>query len=103
MLKNFKTYQLSVQFYRLCEQTRVPSHLRDQLLRASSSIVLNIAEGAGKTTPKEQARFYGISLGSLRECEAILHIGSQPIAARDNLASQLGACLYTLAKKKAAA
>ena len=46
--------------------------LADQLKRASLSIPLNIAEGNGKFTQKDKARFYHIARGSATECAAIL-------------------------------
>ena len=103
MLKNFRTYQFSVDFFHACEQVVVPTYLRDQLLRASSSVVLNIAEGSGKPTPADQRRFYGIALGSLRECQAILEITKQGEVNLRQLADKLGAHLYVLAKKKSVA
>lgn len=68
MLKHFRTYQLSLQFYQACAQLRIPRHLKDQLLRAASSISLNLAEGSAKPTKKDQMKFFFISFGSLREC-----------------------------------
>ena len=53
MLENFRTYQLAIQYYRLVKRLELPKHLKDQLLRSSSSIVLNIAEGTGKPTLKD--------------------------------------------------
>ena len=44
---------------------------RDQLLRASQSIPLNIAEGNGKPTEGERRRFFEIARGSALECAAI--------------------------------
>ncbi|WFB37559.1 four helix bundle protein [Kiritimatiellota bacterium B12222] len=44
---------------------------RDQWLRASQSIPLNIAEGNGKTTEPDRRRFYEIARGSALECAAI--------------------------------
>lgn len=59
--------------------------LRDQLDRASVSIVLNIAEGAGRFAPADKARHYVIARGSALECRAILDLlearafGSAPV------------------------
>ena len=41
--------------------------LSDQLRRAVISVPSNIAEGMGRTSPKEQVRFIEISYGSLME------------------------------------
>lgn len=41
--------------------------LADQLYRAKSKISTNIAEGYGKSSGKDQARFYEYALGSCRE------------------------------------
>jgi four helix bundle protein len=49
-------------------------NLRDQLERASLSIVLNIAEGAGRCTPPERRRHFIIAFGSVYECAAILDV-----------------------------
>ena len=43
-------------------------------IRASSSIALNIAEGAGEFSPKEKARFYRMARRSATECAAILDV-----------------------------
>ncbi len=50
--------------------------LRDQLDRASVSIVLNIAEGAGCRPPRQKARYYAIARGSASECGAALAIAA---------------------------
>jgi hypothetical protein len=44
--------------------------VRDQIDRASLSIVANIAEGVGVRTPKERDRHFGIARGSAMECGA---------------------------------
>jgi four helix bundle protein len=44
---------------------------RDQLLRASQSIPLNIAEGNGKGTNADRRRFFEIARGSALECASI--------------------------------
>ena len=48
--------------------------LRDQLDRASVSIVLNTAEGAGRVSPADKARFYAMARGSATECAAVLDL-----------------------------
>ena len=49
----------------------VHRHARDQWLRASQSIPLNIAEGNGKRSVKDRARYFEIARGSALECAAI--------------------------------
>lgn len=95
MLRNFRSYQLAKDLYFECEKVRTKDFLKLQLLRASSSVVLNLAEGSGKDTLKDQRRFYIIALGSLREVQAILEIArcSQDI---QTIANELGGCLYRL-------
>ena len=46
-------------------------HARDQWLRASQSIPLNIAEGNGKTATADRRRYFEIARGSALECAAI--------------------------------
>ncbi len=73
-MKNFKTYQLSIDLFHEFRKLKMPAFLHDQLLRASSSVALNLAEGSGKRTPKDQRKFYYQAYGSLRECKAILEL-----------------------------
>jgi four helix bundle protein len=73
-LSDFRSYQLAVQFYRLCSDVRAPLHLRTQLLRAASSVVLNLAEGSARASFRERVRFYDIAMASVRECQAVLDL-----------------------------
>jgi four helix bundle protein len=49
-------------------------NLRSQLIRAATSVALNIAEGSTGQTDVEQARFIGISIRSLVETVACQQI-----------------------------
>lgn len=49
-------------------------HFSDQLFRASSSILFNIAEGAGEQSGAEKSRFYRIARRSATECASILEL-----------------------------
>jgi four helix bundle protein len=48
------------------------SHLADQFTRASTSVVLNIAEGAGKLSKPDKRRYYLTARGSATESAALL-------------------------------
>lgn len=48
--------------------------LADQLRRAATSIVLNIAEGAGEFSKAAKARFYRMARRSGTECAAVLDV-----------------------------
>ncbi|MCC6278109.1 MAG: four helix bundle protein [Oligoflexia bacterium] len=98
MLKSFRTYQLSLQFYQACSKLKLPKHLKDQVLRASSSITLNVAEGSAKPTKRDQMKFYFISFGSLRECQAVLSLSGQTNPELLDLADHIGACLFRLTR-----
>ena len=95
MLKNFKTFQISIEFHKACLELSIPGYLKDQLFRASSSVSLNLAEGSAKPTKRDQLKFYFIALGSLRESQAALEFlpKNEEINA---LANKLGAHLYKL-------
>lgn len=58
----------------LLQQNSPSSFLRDQLYRASLSMVINIAEGTGKLSKKDKKNFYVISRGSVFECASLLDI-----------------------------
>lgn len=58
----------------LLENVLKATEVKDQLDRASSSILLNIAEGNGKYAPKDRCRFFDTAHGSALECAAALDI-----------------------------
>jgi four helix bundle protein len=74
--EKLQVYAVAVEFQTLAA-TLMPKGqpvLRDQLERASVSIVLNIAEGAGRRSRADKARFYGIARGSANECGAVIDL-----------------------------
>ena len=99
MLDKFEAFQMAKKYYWLCKEAKLPRYLQDQLFRASSSIALNLAEGSGKRTVADQKRFYSISLGSLRECSAILELEKINDPILQELQNRLGAILYVLSKR----
>ena len=50
------------------------AYLVNQLRRASSSILLNISEGAGELSGNEKIRFYSMARRSATECAGILDL-----------------------------
>ena len=68
--------------------------MKEQFERALLSVVLNLAEGSGKPSRKDRARFYSIAMGSLRETQAIFDL--QGYVPQSKLADRLGAHVYRL-------
>ena len=95
-MKNFKTYQLAKKFYNNSKRLYLKEPLGNQFKRATLSIILNLAEGSAKPSSKDKKRFYAISLGSLREVQAILDIANNKILLKE--INILGGFLYKLWK-----
>ncbi|NLW30630.1 MAG: four helix bundle protein [Fibrobacter sp.] len=68
-------YRLSLEYvgwcYKICEKLKNQRNAKEQLVRASQAIPLNIAEGNGKATDGDRRRFFEIARGSALECSAI--------------------------------
>jgi four helix bundle protein len=56
------------------ERAKKSSPLHDQLDRARTSILLNIAEGNGRFTSPDRCRFFDTARGSVLECAACLDL-----------------------------
>ncbi len=67
-------YRVAIEYvgwtYHICKRLREHRNARDQLLRASQAIPLNIAEGNGKATEGDRRRYFEIARGSALECGA---------------------------------
>jgi four helix bundle protein len=94
MLKNFRCYQMAKKLYSLCIKLSVKGPARDQLHRASLSVMLNLAEGSGRFTKKEQRRFYIMAFASLRETQALLEMGSYRLC--QEIADSLAGSIFKL-------
>lgn len=68
-------YQAAIEYvgwaHRLCQGLKGHRNAKEQLLRASQAIPLNIAEGNGKATDGDRRRYFEIAPGSAMECGAI--------------------------------
>ena len=72
-------YQAAIDFVALADDVvenlpRGRAYLADQLQRASTSVPLNVAEGAGEYSRNQKARFYRIAKRSATESAAILDV-----------------------------
>lgn len=76
--EKLKVYQLSLEFnkfaHKICSKLDFRSDIKNQLDRASNSILLNLAEGNGKYSKKDKCRFFDISVGSSFESASCLDI-----------------------------
>jgi four helix bundle protein len=95
-MKNFRTLELAVEFYGLAEKSEIKGNLRDQLLRAASSISLNLSEGNAKRTVNEKKRYYHTAYASSQECKTILRLAKVSESELNRVADHLGASLYKL-------
>ena len=71
-----------------------------KLKRAAEAIALTLAEGAGRFSRKDQARFFQIAFGSLRECQAILDLASITTSQALENADVLAANIYRLIESR---
>lgn len=76
--EKLEVYQTSLAFVvwlePIIEDLKKHRNIIDQIDRASISVVLNIAEGNGKSSKKDQNRYLEIARGSALECAACLDI-----------------------------
>jgi four helix bundle protein len=73
--------------------------LTSQARRAAVSIPANLAEGLGRGTPKEIARFAQIALGSLYELDTLLCLAAELAYSPQDAVAPLREELTTLAKR----
>lgn len=87
--ERLKVYQEALRFVAwaspLIEELPGKLAARDQLDRASTSIVLNLAEGNGKRSHPDRCRYFDIARGSTVECAGCLDV----LVMRQKLSSTL--------------
>jgi four helix bundle protein len=67
-----KAYQTNKKVYHLLKGNKnIPAYVKDQLGRASLSIMLNIAEGSAKFSNRDRRNFYVTARGSVFECASL--------------------------------
>ena len=69
-----KAYTANQKVYRLLKSNKsIPGYAKDQLGRASLSILLNIAEGSAKFSNRDRRNFYVTARGSTFECASLVN------------------------------
>ena len=98
-MRHLRCYQLAVQFYRQARGVSLPAHLKNQFLRAASSIALNLGEGSGRRTRPDRQRFFQIAMGSIRECQGIMDLEQSRFSnAQRDMLDHLAASTYKLTR-----
>jgi four helix bundle protein len=69
-------YQVALELHTQCSALLAFTHrvVRDQLERASLSVVLNTAEAGGRRSRRDKARYYAHARGSATEVAALLDV-----------------------------
>ncbi len=74
--QNLEVYKKAKSFHLECKSlilnNKLDNYVKDQLGRASFSIVLNIAEGSGKFSKPDRRNYFTTARASVFECVAIL-------------------------------
>ena len=71
----------------------------DQLQRAALSVPNNIAEGAGRITAKDKAKYSNIAYGSLMECLNLIIISKERFLINDEIYMSLRSEIDEISRK----
>ena len=101
-----KAYSVNQIVYRFLKGNKsIPGYARDQLGRASLSIMLNIAECSAKFSNRDRRNFYVTARGSTFECAALITFLKDENELTEEVFSELGKeydslsrMLYTMIK-----
>ncbi len=81
--KKAKTFNAGIREF--IRTSKLDGTTKDQLRRASFSIVLNLAEGSGRFSNPDRRNFFAISRSSIFECIAILDVLRDESVVTDDL------------------
>lgn len=107
--QNLSVYKKAKIFHQstksIVNEKSLKNYEKDQLSRASFSIVLNIAEGSGRFSKSDRRNFFVITRSSVFECVAILDvlkdnniISQEDFESLENQADELSRILYAMIK-----
>ena len=91
-LGRFRAYTEALRLAAAVRGIAVTGHLRDQLLRAVDSVVLNLAEGGADGTRAQKARYFGIARASPWEAGAAIDL----VAISGERVAHIAAAIATL-------
>ena len=69
-----KAREVNREIVKLLKSLNLDKYKSDQLIRASNSSVLNIAEGNGRFTPKDKVHYFVTARGSVQETIALFDL-----------------------------
>ena len=97
--KGFRMLEAAIVFANLVAELKLrSSSLKKQLVRASESTALLLAEGEGRETWPDKRHYFTSARASHREAQAALRIGRVQDDRVVDLADYLGAGIYKLTK-----
>ena len=100
--KGFRMLEAAIVFANLVAELKLRSpSLRKQLVRASESTALLLAEGEGRETWPDKRHYFTSARASHREVQAALRIGRVQDGRILDLADYLGGGIYKLTKWRA--
>jgi four helix bundle protein len=100
--KGFRMLEAAIVFANMVTELKLRSpSLRKQLVRASESTALLLAEGEGRETWPDKRHYFTSARASHREAQAALRIGRVQDPRILDLADHLGGGIYKLTKWRA--
>lgn len=93
-MNKFRSLELAIELYQDSKKLNLSYSIKDQLMRASSSVALNLAEGNQRFSNRDKRKFFNIALTSLREVQCIVKM--ERLKQIELKADQLGAMLFSL-------